>query len=371
LENAYMSKTILSIARVSIAAAVAVLGAAECFGASVPSEQSAIVQRGFGGPEVLKLETVPVLEPGEGQVLVQIYAAGVNPVDWKSREGINGRRIGTPAPADRPPALRIPGSDIAGVVVKLGPGVTDLKVGDPVAGSSGGGAAGLNGSYSHYALATASRLIPKPKNLTYAEAAGLGVSAGTPALAIYRLQIKPGQTLLITGVAGGVGSAMAQLAKVRGARVIGTASARHNAFLTTIGVDQVVDYTQDDWASKVKNVDAVFDTVGGMEGEKALGTLRKGGQFIGIANENGEPSEDQCTAAGVVCVALRRGQSGDPTEQDLLRDVGRLANEGKLKIKVDKTFPLEQAGAAQELSREGHTEGKIILVAAPGQASGK
>jgi len=182
------------------------------------------------------------------------------------------------------------------------------------------------------------------------------------------LKIQSGQTLLITGVAGGVGSAMAQLAKVKGARVIGTASARHNAFLKSIGVDEVVDYTQGDWASKVKNVDAVFDTVGGADGEKALGTLKKGGQFIGIANENGEPTEEQCAAAGVTCVPLRRGQPGDPTERDLLMEVGRLADEGKLKIKVDKTFPLEQEGAAQELSRAGHTEGKIILVAAPGQA---
>jgi NADPH:quinone reductase-like Zn-dependent oxidoreductase len=356
-----MSKTTLATALMSLTLVLCATAAQGAF----PTEQTAIVQRGFGGPEVLKLETVPVLEPGEGQVLVKVYAAGVNPVDWKGREGINGRRIGTPPPAGRAPALRIPGGDIAGVVAKLGPGVGDLKVGDPVAGSSGGGGTALNGSYSHYALAVASRLIAKPRNLTYAEAAGLATAASTPAVAIYRLKLQPGQTLLITGVAGGVGSAMAQLAKVKGARVIGTASARHNAFLKSIGVDEVVDYTQGDWASKVKNVDAVFDTVGGADGEKALGTLKKGGQFIGIANEAGEATEEQCNAAGVICVQLRRGQPGDPTERDMLGEVGSLANEGKLKMKVDKTFPLEQAGAAQELSRAGHTEGKIILVADP------
>ena len=349
----------------------AMLGATCAFGASVPTEQTAIVQRGFGGPEVLKVETVPVLEPGEGQVLVQVYAAGVNPVDWKGREGINGRRIGTPPPAGRAPALRIPGTDIAGVVAKVGPGVTDLKVGDAVAGSSGGGGANaLNGSYSHYALAVANRLVAKPKNLTYAEAAGLGTAASTPAAAIYRLNVRAGQTLLITGVAGGVGSSMAQLAKVKGAHVIGTASARHNAFLKSIGVDEVVDYTQGDWAAKVRNVDAVFDTVGGADGEKALGTLKKGGLFIGIATEAGEPTDEQCTAAGVMCVPLRGGAAA-PSGQDLLNEVASLANEGKLKIKVDKTFPLEQAGAAQELSREGHAEGKIILIAAPGMADRK
>jgi NADPH:quinone reductase-like Zn-dependent oxidoreductase len=365
-----MSKATLSFALVWFAV-VAVPGSRVAHAAAVPAEQTAVVQRGFGGPEVLKVETVPVLEPGEGQVLVEIYAAGVNPVDWKGREGINGRRIGTPPPVGRPPALRIPGSDIAGVVAKVGPGVTDLHVGDAVAGSSGGGGAALNGAYSHFALALANRLIPKPKNLTFAEAAGLGTAAGTPAVAIHRLKLQTGQTLLITGVAGGVGSAMAQLAKVRGARVVGTASARHNAFLKSIAVDEIIDYTKGDWASKVRNVDAVFDTVGGADGEKALGTLKKGGQFMGIANENGEPTDEQCAASGVTCVPLRRGQPGDPTERELLDEVGRLANEGKLRLKVDKTFPLEQAGAAQELSREGHTEGKIILVAAPGQAGRK
>src|SRR5580700_2035157 len=133
-----MSKAILWTARLSFAATVAVLGTTAALGASIPAQQSAIVQRGFGGPEVLKLETVPVLEPGDGQVLIEVYAAGVNPVDWKSREGVNGRRMGTPPPVGRPPALRIPGSDVAGVVSKLGPGVTGLKVGDPVAGSAGG-----------------------------------------------------------------------------------------------------------------------------------------------------------------------------------------------------------------------------------------
>ena len=364
-----MRKAAHSVALLSMAA-VAVLVAldAAASAATVPTEQTAIVQRGYGGLEVLKLETVPVLEPGEGQVLVQVYAAGVNPVDWKAREGINGRRIGTPPPANRPPALRIPGNEIAGVVARVGPGVTALRVGDAVAGSSGGAGTALNGSYSHYALALADRLVPKPANLTFAEAAGLGTAASTPALAMHRLKLQPGQTLLITGVAGGVGSVMAQLARASGARVIGTASARHDAFLRSIGVDEVIDYTQGDWASKVKNVDAVFDTVGSADGDKALGTLKKGGLFLGIATENGEPTEEQCTAAGVTCVPLRRAQPGDPTERDLLGEVARLADAGTLKFKVDKTFPLEQAGAAQELSRAGHAEGKIVLVAAPGQA---
>jgi NADPH:quinone reductase-like Zn-dependent oxidoreductase len=358
--------------RIRISFAIVALAAigTTAWTAPLPAEQTAIVQRGYGGPEVLKVETIPVREPGEGQVLVQIYATGVNPVDWKMREGINGRPPGAPdTPRPPAPAMRIPGSDAAGVIAKVGPGVTDLKVGEPVAGTMGGGITGLNGAYAHYALAAADHVVPKPKNMTYAEAAGLGTGGNTAGLAIYRLKVQAGQTVLITGVAGGVGSSMAQLAKAKGAHVIGTASARHTKYLKSIGVDEVVDYTQGDWSAKVKNVDIVFDTVGGPTAQQAAGTLKKGGLFLGIATENGELSNDQCASAGVTCVPLRPPQPGDPSEQVLLSGTAKLAAAGKFKMHVDKTFPLEQAGDAQELSRQGHTEGKIILVANPAKAS--
>jgi NADPH:quinone reductase-like Zn-dependent oxidoreductase len=351
------------VALIGAATLLAAIGTAAW--AQVPKEQTAIVQRGFGGPEVLKLETVPVLEPGQGQVLVQVYAAGLNPVDWKSRQGINGIPPGVTAPP-RPPALAIPGSDIAGVVAKLGPGVTGLKVGDAVVGTAGGrGIAGLNGAYSHYAIAIADRLVAKPKTLTYEQATGLGTVANTAGLAVFRLKIQPGQTLLITGVAGGVGSSMAQLAKAQGAHVIGTASARHNDYLKSIGVDEAVDYTKGDWTAKLKNIDMAFDTVGGTTAGQTAGTLKKGGLFLGIATEAGELSNDQCAAAGVTCVPLRPPQPGDPTEQALMTGAARLADQGKFKMAVDSVFPLEKAGDAQELSRAGHAEGKIVLAIDP------
>jgi NADPH:quinone reductase-like Zn-dependent oxidoreductase len=331
-----------------------------------------VVQHGNGGPEVLGVADVPVREPGEGQVLVQVYAAGINPVDWKQREGINGRPPGAPAPAaPATPVTRIPGSDIAGVVAKVGPGVTSFKVGDAVAGSAGGGGDGLNGAYAQYALATANRLIAKPRSLTFAEAAGLNTGNNTAALALYRLQLKAGQKLVVTGVAGGVGSAMAQLAKAQGVYVIGTASARHNAYLKTIGVDEVIDYTQGDWTTHVHNVDAVFDTVGGATADQALTVLKPHGSFIGIARENGEPEGDKCTSAGIDCVALRPSRPGDPTDADLMTATARLADAGKFMMHVDASFPLDKAGEAQELSRQGHTEGKIVLVIDPAHARSK
>jgi NADPH:quinone reductase-like Zn-dependent oxidoreductase len=324
--------------------------------ATIPSEQLAIVQHGIGGPEVLKLETVSVPEPAEGQVLLKIYAAGVNPVDWKKREGIGGRR-----PGENPPSEVIPGFDAAGIVVKLGPGVEGLKVGEAVAGSVGGGGSALNGAYAHYALAPASQLIPKPHRLSFAAAAGLGVAGGTAALSVYRLGIRPGQSILITGAAGGVGSALVQLAKAKGARVLGTASAGHFAYLKELGVDQPIDYTMGDWSSQAKDVDIVYDTIGGTTGLQALGVLKKGGQFIGINGEAGEPNADQCVAAGVNCVALRPTRPGDPSSSELLNGIAELAARGKFKVHIEKTFPLEKAADAQQLSKEGHAAGKIIL----------
>jgi NADPH:quinone reductase-like Zn-dependent oxidoreductase len=354
-----------SLLRISAAIGAIALTSIAAWADSLPAGQTAVVQHGYGGPEVLKLETVPLLEPGEGQVLVKIYAAGLNPVDWKTREGINGRPPGAPA-TPRPPALLIPGFDIAGVIDKVGPGVTRLKIGDAVAGTAGGpGIKGLNGGYAHYALAAADHLVIKPATMTYAEATGLGTVSNTAALALYRLKVGAGQTILITGIAGGVGSSMAQLAKAQGAHVIGTASARHTEYLKSIGVDEVVDYTKADWSTKLKNIDLVFDTVGGPTAAQAAGTLKKGGLFLGIATENGELSPEQCASAGVTCVALRQSQPNDPGVQDLLSSAASLAAEGKFKMNVDTVFPLEQAGAAQELSRQGHAEGKIVLAVDP------
>jgi len=174
--------------------------------------------------------------------------------------------------------------------------------------------------------------------------------------------------VLITGVAGGVGSSAAQIAKARGAYVIGTASSRHAAYLKSIGVDEVVDYTQADWTSKVKNVDVALDTVGGQTAEQALGTVKKGGTFDSVA---GRIAADKCTAAGVTCVGGGPPGAGGPSEGDLLAEVSKLADEGKFKVNVDKTFPLAQAAEAQEFNRQGHTEGKVILAVDSAEANKK
>jgi NADPH:quinone reductase-like Zn-dependent oxidoreductase len=326
------------------------------FGAT-PKEQMAIVQTGNGGPEVLKFRTVPVLAPAEGQVLIRVYAAAVNPTDWKARTG---------GPSYTPSADPIiPGLDVAGVIEKIGSGVTTLKVGDAVFAVISRAPGVLNGGYSQFAVAGVGSVAPKPPRTTFAEAAGLGIATITGIRAVDETQVSQGQRVLITGVAGGVGSAAAQASKARGAYVIGTATAQHNAYLKSIGVDEVIDYSQVKFEDKVHNMDVVIDTVGADTAERALTTIKKDGLYVSIAARG---LEEKCAAAGIKC--MPRG-AGPELPRSLYEEVETLATSGKLKVKVEKTFPLAEAAQAQVLGEQGHTEGKIILTVNEAKASRK
>ncbi len=393
-----------SLVRAAIGAAVlaAITGVAI---AATPKEQKAVVLTANGGPEVLKLQTIPVLDPGKDQVLIKVYAAAVNPVDWKMRQGMSGMGAG-PGPggegmgappgggAGGPPAggegmaaggppggaggppgggafsPSIPGMDVAGVVEKVGEGVTALKVGDPVFSMIGrGGVTGLNGGYSQYVVAPAANVIAKPKNLTYSEAAGLGTAGMTGDRAINTADVQKGQRVFINGIAGGVGSAAAQVAKARGAYVVGTASAKHNAYLKSIGVDEVIDYTKVKFEEAITTpVDVAIETVGAETATRALKIIKKGGKLISVT---GSPGADACAAAGVVCPAGGPPGANGPSEGQLLAEVGKLASEGKYKVNVDASFPLEKAADAQEENRNGGTSGKIIIVVDAANASKK
>ncbi|MGC3982339.1 MAG: NADP-dependent oxidoreductase [Steroidobacteraceae bacterium] len=375
--------------------------------AATPAEQKAIVQTGTGGAEVMKLQNVPVLEPAEGQVLIKVYAAAVNPVDWKGRvgnmggggaaaggmaaggEGMGAGGEGMAAGAAPGGAaggmggamqmagqaggmgggaaaatLKIPGSDVAGVVEKVGPGVTKFKVGDAVFAQLGQTTVnGANGAYAEYAIAGVDRTGAKPKQLTYTQAAGLGTATTTGVGRVIVAKVAKGQRVLVTGVSGGVGSAAAQAAKARGAYVIGTASAKHNAYLKKLGVDEAVDYTQGDWQDKIKNVDIVIDTVSGENATLAIKTLKKGGTLVTVG---GRASADACTAAGVDC-----SLTGGPTDVNVVDEVAKLASDGKLNVNVDASFPLEKAFDAQEENRNGGTEGKIALIVNAAEANKK
>lgn len=326
--------------------------------AAVPAVQQAIVQTGNGGPEVLTLQNVPVLQPGEKQVLIRVYAAAVNPTDWKMRIGPSPA---APSGADgATPSRRIPGLDVAGVIEAVGTGVTDLHVGEPVFSLIGRTVPGLNGGYAEYVVAPAENVVRKPRRLTYAEAAGVGVAGRTAERSVEQAQLHRGQRVLITGAAGGVGSATAQIAKARGAYVLGTAQPVHAAFLRSIGVDKIIDYKQPNWTDQAKNVDVVIDTVGGDTASTALGLVKRGGTFITIASR--DITADMCAAAGVTCPYVGAPRPADPSEGDYLRPVAKLIEAGKFTVHIDKTYPLARAADAQEYNRSGHTEGKIILI---------
>jgi len=338
--------------RVALTAACAVAwigsGSPSVRAAPLPKQQQAVVQTGSGGPEVLKLQTLPVLEPGNGQVLIRVYAASVNPADW-------GQLARAPAAGGSPE--RVPGLDVAGVIAAVGPGVTDRSVGMPVFGMVDHTGAALNGGYAQYSLASASSTAPKPSNLSYAEAAGLGVVGVTALRALDNGDVQAGRRVLITGVAGGVGSTAAQIAVARGATVLGTASPRHDAFLHGVGVSTVIDYTKGDIAGQAGQTDVVIDTVGGSEALDAFRSVKAGGRFVSIARADVTP--EQCTTAHVQCFGSPGPAAGAPVA--VLLEVAKLAGDGKLSVHVDQSYPLERAVEALQYMHEGHTEGKVIL----------
>ena len=307
--------------------------------AALPKEQQAIVQK--AGSDALQVQTVPVPTPAADQVLIRIYAAAVNPADWKSG-----------APSDD----QIPGGDVAGVIAALGEGVTSFRIGDPVFGIAVRRRGVFNGAESEYSVAPVANVVRKPANMTYAQAAGLGIATVTGVRVVDVTEVAKGQRVLITGVAGGVGSAAAQTAKARGAYVIGTASAQHNAYLRSIGVDQVIDYTKVDFETQVGHVDVVIDTVGGETAIRAMKTLPRGGWFVSTGSHD---LDAQCAEAGLKCAPY---SSAADVECRIYEQVASLASAGKLEVKIDKSFPLADASQARAYSMAGHAEGKIILL---------
>jgi len=296
----------------------------------------------FGGPEVLSFEDAPTPTPKAGEILVRVRAAGVNPVDWKIREGHLGK---VPFPS-------IMGVDFSGQVEALGPGARAFQEGDEVFGQ----VADDSGGYAEYAIAMESQVARKPSGLDHIKAAALPVAGLTPWQAMFDVAgLKAGQTILIHAAAGGVGSFAVQFAKWKGARVIGTASAGGVAYVSGLGADQVIDYKAKRFEQEVHDVDVVLDTIGGETQERSWQVLKRGGILVSLVQP---PSPQQAEARGVRGVMHRQQPRGDQ-----LAEIAALVASGKVKVNVEKTFPLSEARKAQELSQDGHAHGKIVLVA--------
>ncbi len=295
----------------------------------------------FGGPEVLQLEELPRPEPGANEILVRVHAAGVNPVDWKFREGMLGKQ----------PLPSIMGNDFSGVVEKPGQGVTQFRVGQEVFGS----VADSSGSYAEYAIAPVSYVAEKPTGLDHIKAAALPIAGMTAWQALFDVGgLRSGQKVLIHAAAGGVGSFAVQLAKWKGASVFGTASSQHAEYVRQLGADHVIDYRSTRFEDVARDMDVVLDTIGGETQERSWGVLKRGGILVSLVRP---PSEQSAAAHGARGTFLRSNHA----RADELAELGRLVVEGKIKVHIKRVLPLSEAAQAQELSKKGHTLGKIVL----------
>ena len=297
---------------------------------AAPARMQAIVQTEGG----LQLQTVDTPRLGAGQVLIRVYAAGVNPVDWKRK-------------------ATTPGFDAAGVIDSVGSGVTGWKVGDAVV-------ARVNAGYAEYAVALADETIRKPASLTFEQAGGIPVAGIAGYRAADAAHIQPGQRIAIIGAAGGAGSVAVEVAKARGAKIIASGHSSQQAYLKSLGVDEFVAYDKENVAARIQNVDAVLNMVD-TQAVPSLGYVRKGGYFTSIA---GGPGDDKCAAAGVTCIIIT-GSYQALSQGDALRALAAMADKGQYHVTVSRSFPLAQAAAAQELGRTGDTAGKIVLVVDP------
>jgi NADPH:quinone reductase-like Zn-dependent oxidoreductase len=303
----------------------------------------------FGGPEVLSYEETPRPQVNPDDVLIKVHAAAINPVDWKIREGYLRGFIDYELPVTL-------GWDVSGVVEEVGGAVTDLRVGDEVYLRPD---ITRDGAYAEYIAVRASEAAPKPRSLDHVQAASVPLAALTAWAALFdTADLQPGQTVLIHAAAGGVGSFAVQLAKWKGARVIGTASAANHGLLRELGADELIDYTAARFEEVARGVDVVLDTIGGDTLERSWGVLRPGGVLVSVV---AQPDEATAAQHGV------RGASIfiQPDKSRLVK-LAELIDAGHVRPEVSAVLPLAEARQAQELSQSGHVRGKIVLRVAEG-----
>jgi NADPH:quinone reductase-like Zn-dependent oxidoreductase len=307
----------------------------------------AVVQQGFGGPEVLELAEAEPPEPIPTEIQVRVRAAGVNPVDFKTREG-----KGMAGVLGAPPFTV--GWDVCGVVSAVGAGVTRFEVGEEVFGMPW--FPRRAGAYAEYVTAPSRHFAAKPHALSHLQAGALPLAGLTAwQIIVDTIQLQAGDDVLVHGAAGGVGHLAVQIAKARGANVIGTARAEQADFLAELGVEQVIDYRDQRFEQFVDDLDAVIDLTG-TQGEASLATLRPGGILVSVPS--GIPEQ-------VLEMAKRtnRRATGFLVEPDPvgLAGLDDLAASGQLRVEVDRVFPLEEAAAAHRYAESSHGAGKVVL----------
>ncbi|NGO06824.1 NADP-dependent oxidoreductase [Streptomyces sp. HC44] len=305
----------------------------------------AISQDVLGGPEVLKEIELERPDPRPNEVLVRVRAAGVNPTDWKHRA--TGGFLGEP-----PFVL---GWDVSGVVEAAGIGVAHFRPGDEVFGMLSYPFG--HGSHAEYVTAPARAFTHKPSGIDHTEAGALPLVSLTAWQALVETaDLRPGQRVLIHAAGGGVGHVAVQIAKARGAHVIGTASAGKHDFLRGLGADELIDYRETDFAEAVRDVDVVLDAIGGEYSFRSLRVLREGGLLVSILPLGSPDLFKEAEGLGVRAVRMLVD-----ADRSGMRAIAGLVDSGKLRATIAETFPLADAAKAHALGESGRTMGKIVL----------
>jgi NADPH:quinone reductase-like Zn-dependent oxidoreductase len=301
----------------------------------------------YGGPEVLKYEDAPRPKPQAGEVLIRVHAAGVNPIEWKVREG----DMKDFWPHKFPLIL---GWDLSGVVEEVGAGPAAagrFKIGDEVYGLPD---PTRNGAYADYIVVREPELALKPKSLHHPRAAAVPLAALTAWQSLFdTAQLQPGQRVLIHAGSGGVGHFAVQLAKWKGAYVFATASTKNQDLLRKLGVDEPIDYTQQRFEDIARKIDVVLDTLGDENQERSWSVLKKGGVLVSLVQP---PSEEKAEELGVRAAFVAGHPSGAQ-----LAEIAKIIDSGKLAPVINRILPLSEVRRAHELSQSGHTHGKIAL----------
>ncbi|MCP4725909.1 MAG: NADP-dependent oxidoreductase [bacterium] len=304
----------------------------------------------FGAPSVLKCFDIPVPVPGNDEVLVKINSAGINPIDWKTRRG-----IGFTAGLIKDKLPWTLGYELSGVIEETGKGVESFRKGDAVFGMVG--LPERSSCYAEYTTASPGELWYKPKNLTHDEAAGIPLAALTAWQALNIADVKKGDRVLIHAAAGGVGHFAVQFAKIQGAYVIGTASAKNHRFLSDkLGIDEFIDYTKNKFEDCTQDIDIVIDNIGGETGIRSLKVLRKRGVIVSLPTITAklvidEAAKLEFNGIGMVVKA----------DQEDLHKITQLIEEERVRINIDSVFTLDEAAKAHEKLELGHARGKIVL----------
>jgi NADPH:quinone reductase-like Zn-dependent oxidoreductase len=331
----------------------------DCAGAATPQGvlMRAVVYCEYGGPEVLRVENVAKPVPGDDELLIDVRAASVNPLEWHLMRGTP--YVGRFMMGLRKPKETRLGVDVAGRVEAVGRNVTQFKPGDEIFGSA-------NGALAEYVCASAKDVVLKPDNLTLEEAASVPVAAETALQALRdKGRLQPGQRVLINGASGGVGTFAVQIAKAFGAHVTGVCSTKNVEMVRRIGADQVIDYTKDDFTASGQRYDLILDNVGNRSLSECRRILTPKGKYVMVGGPSGRwiTPLDRALEAFVlskfvsqememVLAHLRKDDLG------LLRD---LLEAGKIKPVLDRTYPLSQVADAIRYLEAGHARGKVVI----------